>query len=74
MTKYTLEDCTKIAGSRGGKCLSDEYINNRTYMSRICSNNHEWSSQFSNIKIHGAENVLTQREANHYVLRYIRLR
>lgn len=23
--KYTIEDCKKIAESRGGKCLSEEY-------------------------------------------------
>lgn len=38
-----------FAQSKGGKCLSSEYINNQIKMKWVCSHNHEWEANFSNI-------------------------
>lgn len=36
----TLEDMQNLAESRGGKCLSDRYINSQTHMTFQCKNGH----------------------------------
>ena len=33
--KLTIEEMQEIAGSRGGKCLSKKYVNNRTKKSMM---------------------------------------
>ncbi|MFC4323667.1 hypothetical protein [Litchfieldia salsa] len=38
--KLTIEDVQKVAISRGGKCLSIEYINSRTHLQFRCSEGH----------------------------------
>ena len=46
----TLEDIQKLAKSKGGKCLSTEYINNRMDMVFECSIEHRWEATVSDIK------------------------
>ena len=42
--KLTIEDMHRLAISRGGKCLSDTYINNFTKLKWECSNGHQWEA------------------------------
>jgi hypothetical protein len=49
MKRLTLEECQKLALERGGKCLSQEYINNSTKMLWECSKGHQWKAKFSHI-------------------------
>lgn len=40
----------KIAQEWGGKCLSNEYVNNKTVMLWQCKNKHDWYANLDNIK------------------------
>ncbi len=46
----TIEECRLYAISKGGMCLSNNYINSDTSMKWSCSNGHTWKSTFGNIK------------------------
>jgi hypothetical protein len=46
----TIEDCQEIATSRGGKCLSEEYVNNHTKMLWQCQYGHKWEAQYGHIR------------------------
>ena len=48
--KSTLEEIKELAKVRGGKCLSDYYINDMSNMIWLCSENHTWSATPNNIK------------------------
>jgi hypothetical protein len=48
-----LEELKRIAESRGGKCLSDQYINQRTKLNFMCDKGHRWSAVPSSIKHNG---------------------
>lgn len=45
-----IQDMQQLAESRGGKCLSDEYVNSRTKLKWQCSKNHIWESFWKNVK------------------------
>ena len=47
--KYTIDDIITFAESKGGKCLSKEYINNSTALKFKCSNNHHFKLQWANM-------------------------
>jgi len=47
--KYTLEQCQKLAESKGGKCLSKEYINNNTKMLWECKHGHRWNARLTSL-------------------------
>ena len=52
-TKYkrkTIKDCHDIALSKGGKCLSNEYVNDRTKLKWQCSEGHTWLARPKDIK------------------------
>jgi hypothetical protein len=40
LKKKSIEDCNKIAESKGGKCLSSQYINSRTNLIWECAESH----------------------------------
>ncbi|RHZ54583.1 hypothetical protein Glove_426g47 [Diversispora epigaea] len=40
----------KIAHSKGGKCLSNQYINKDSPLSWICANGHSWSTSLGRVK------------------------
>jgi hypothetical protein len=40
--KFTIEDCRKVAKERGGKCLSETYINSSTKLKWECNKGHTW--------------------------------
>jgi len=50
LAKGTIEEMQRIATSRGGKCLSSEYINSQTKLYWECKEGHKWSATPSNIK------------------------
>ena len=48
--KLTIEEMQEVAESRGGRCLSTEYINNKTKLKWLCSNGHIWEASSSQVK------------------------
>ena len=48
-SKGTIRQMQKIAKDRGGKCLSDEYVNSHTKLLWECSEGHKWESIPTNI-------------------------
>ena len=46
----TLKEAKNIAIQRGGECLSEEYVNDKTYLDWICAYGHKWSTSLSKIK------------------------
>ena len=48
--RLTIQDCREFAKSKGGKCLSTEYTDNKTKMSWQCEKFHIWSANFDSIK------------------------
>ncbi|NVM52853.1 MAG: zinc-ribbon domain-containing protein [Candidatus Helarchaeota archaeon] len=50
LKKLTIEEMQEIAKQRGGKCLSNEYINNRTKLEWQCKKGHIWEAQPYSIK------------------------
>ncbi len=50
-TKQTyLEEIRKIAISKGGKCVSDKYLNNYTHLEFRCKNGHTFFANANNVK------------------------
>ena len=47
--KLTLQDCINFATFKGGKCLSEKYINCKTKMRWQCSHSHKWIATFDRI-------------------------
>ena len=48
--RLDIQEMHDLARLRGGKCLSDTYINNRQKLDWECSEGHQWSAQASHIK------------------------
>jgi len=48
--KLTIEEMHEIAEERGGKCLSDTYVNARTKLTWECEEGHQWETTPDNIK------------------------
>lgn len=48
--KLTIEDMVALAKQRGGKCLSEEYINNSTKLLWECEKGHQWEARPQDIK------------------------
>lgn len=48
--KLTIEEMRQLAERRGGKCLSDLYINNKTKLIWECQEGHKWAAQPDHIK------------------------
>jgi hypothetical protein len=47
--RYTIDDIQEIAKRRGGKCLSNIYINQKTNIELECSKRHKWKNSAGNI-------------------------
>jgi len=47
--KLTIEICQEYAKSKGGKCLSTEYINNHTKLEWECEEKHRWFAKPHNV-------------------------
>jgi hypothetical protein len=41
--KLTIEEMHTLAKNRDGRCLSNEYINDRTKLTWMCSEGHKWN-------------------------------
>lgn len=48
--KLTIEEMRQIALSRGGRCLSQNYVNGRTKLHWRCQFGHEWLAMPDNVK------------------------
>ena len=48
--KLSISDMQKMANVKGGKCLSESYVNARTNIRWQCHEGHEWESKPYNIK------------------------
>lgn len=46
----TLEECQEFAKKKGGKCLSETYVNINTKMLWQCEKGHRWETNFNNLK------------------------
>ncbi|HDR4448763.1 TPA: hypothetical protein QCQ08_001369 [Bacillus cereus] len=51
--KLTIEEMREIAQSRGGKCFSETYKDNKTKLRWKCAKGHEWEATPNNIKSKG---------------------
>jgi hypothetical protein len=51
--RLTITDCREFAESKGGKCLSEIYVNAHSIMSWQCIEGHQWQTAFNNIKYSG---------------------
>ncbi len=49
-TKLTIEEMQQIAAERGGKCLSESYVNNKTKLLWECAEGHQWEATPNIIK------------------------
>ncbi len=50
MKKLTIEEMRRIALERGGKCLSDTYVNSYTKLLWECKEGHQWKSKPADVK------------------------
>jgi hypothetical protein len=50
IARLTIEEMKEIAESKGGKCLSKEYVNNSTCLKWKCKEGHIWYAIPANIK------------------------
>ena len=48
--KYTIEKINKLAKVRGGKCLSNKYINAHTKLKWQCKNGHVWNATPNSVR------------------------
>jgi len=51
--RLTLKDMQMLARKRGGKCLSQEYINANSKLLWECGKGHQWKAKPNNIKSQG---------------------
>jgi hypothetical protein len=50
MNNITLADCKDAAKAKGGRCLSEQYINNKVKMRWECSEGHQWEAPSNSIR------------------------
>lgn len=48
--RLSIVDMQEVAASRGGRCLSDTYVNNRTQLRWQCHDGHEWDARPASIR------------------------
>ena len=51
--RLTIQDMQKIAEARGGKCVSTEYVDNKTKLEWECSEGHSWCAKPGDVKNSG---------------------
>ncbi len=49
--RLTLEDMKETAASRGGLCLSDEYVNSSTHLIWQCREGHQWRATPNSVRM-----------------------
>ena len=50
MAKLTIEEMREIAEKRGGKCLSNTYVNAETKLLWECTEGHKWEATTCSVK------------------------
>jgi hypothetical protein len=65
--KHTLDDAVRLAESRGGKCLSQEYINSNVKMMWECEKGHIWFAPFKRVKNNGTWCLICSGSAKHTI-------
>jgi len=50
MKRLTIEEMRELAKSRGGKCLSEKYINAHNKLKWQCDKGHEWDAVYYSVK------------------------
>ena len=50
MKKLPLEDTKQLAERHGGKCLSDKYVNSKSYLEWECKKGHRWKARADRVK------------------------
>jgi hypothetical protein len=53
LKKKSIQDCHKLAESKGGKCLSTQYINNSSKLSWECAKGHTWNATWNSTNCEG---------------------
>ena len=48
--RKTIDDMHSLAKSKGGKCLSNEYINAHQYLIWECKEGHQWEAKYNKIQ------------------------
>lgn len=48
--RMTIRDMRREASKRGGRCLSDEYVNNHQHLVWECADKHRWHAAWGNIQ------------------------
>lgn len=48
--KLSIEQMQQLAAERGGRCLSDTYVNSHTKLKWACEKGHEWVAEPNNVK------------------------
>lgn len=49
LSRNSLEDCSNLALKNNGKCLSVDYVNNKTKLLWECEFGHRWEASYDNI-------------------------
>jgi hypothetical protein len=47
--RKNIKDCQRIAEEKGGRCLSNNYVNAFSNLQWKCNNNHIWNATYANI-------------------------
>lgn len=50
--RHSLEDAQSAAQARGGRCLSAQYVNSRSYLIWECDRGHTWRAPLATIRNH----------------------
>lgn len=48
--RLSITHAQEVAKSKGGQCLSEEYINNRNHLLWKCSDGHKWKATLAKVK------------------------
>ncbi len=49
-SKPSMDDIRHLAKERGGKCLSQNYVNSQTHLKWECIEGHQWTANWNNIQ------------------------
>lgn len=44
MARFTIEEMQELAGKKGGRCISERYVNTGTRLHWQCAKGHEWTA------------------------------
>jgi hypothetical protein len=68
--KLTIEEMKKLAEERGGKCLSDIYVNKRTKLVWQCGQGHIWKARPGGVKNNGIWCAVCQSNERKLTVQY----